>query len=143
MIRCCCFPGAEPTDKELGIYNRVNVVLQRFQMVLQEIDDYKGCQDLARKVCISPCLPSLWLSLALSLSFSFSLPLFLSFPLSLSLSLSLSSLVSHDWSGLLIALALAWWCLFSFEGHGQRIEGERGGGVRRSSLLRQLYQNVL
>jgi len=40
----------EPTDKELQIYERVAATLERGKKVLVEIEDYKGCQELARKV---------------------------------------------------------------------------------------------
>jgi hypothetical protein len=43
------FENAEPTDKELQIYERVAATLERGKKVLVEIDDYKGCQELARK----------------------------------------------------------------------------------------------
>jgi hypothetical protein len=39
----------EPTDKELQIYERVAATLERGKKVLVEIEDYKGCQELARK----------------------------------------------------------------------------------------------
>lgn len=43
------FEKAEPTDKELVVYEQVNQVLQNGQRILAEIDEYKGAQDLARK----------------------------------------------------------------------------------------------
>lgn len=43
------FENAEPTDGELETYNMTAQILQRGLVVLKEIEDYKGCQDLARK----------------------------------------------------------------------------------------------
>lgn len=39
----------EPSEKESALYQRVAQSLERSRKILAEIDDYKGCQDLARK----------------------------------------------------------------------------------------------
>jgi len=47
-------PNAKPTELETKVYERVRVVLSRGEDVCRMIEDYKGCQDLARKAMSSP-----------------------------------------------------------------------------------------
>ena len=62
MLLYCCIDinsrcntaDAEPTERDMEVYNIVTQTLQKGEMVQQEIEEYKGCQDLARKVCDSP-----------------------------------------------------------------------------------------
>ena len=52
-----CTPvDAQPTSGELTIYTRVQEVLAQAPAVLQLLEDYKGCQDLARKAMSTPTL---------------------------------------------------------------------------------------
>ena len=56
-MRCCSLSSdAQPTTAELTIYTRVQEVLQRAPSVLQLLEQYKGCQDLARKAMSTPTL---------------------------------------------------------------------------------------
>lgn len=46
--------NAQPTNKEMKIYERVDEVLKRGQEVLKLLEDYKGCAELTRKAMQSP-----------------------------------------------------------------------------------------
>lgn len=46
--------GAEPTGKEQDTYNAARAVLQQGPEVLQKIEDYEGCQELARMAMSQP-----------------------------------------------------------------------------------------
>jgi len=46
--------NAKPTELEIKMYERVRAVLIRGEEVCQKIDEYKGCQDVARKAMTSP-----------------------------------------------------------------------------------------
>jgi len=48
------FENAQPTNNEMKIYNLVNEVLKESDTVLRTIQDYKGCQELARKAMSTP-----------------------------------------------------------------------------------------
>jgi len=48
------FENAKPTNGEMKIYNLVDDVLKRAPDVLKKIEEYKGCQDLARKAMSTP-----------------------------------------------------------------------------------------
>ena len=50
------FENAQPTSGELTIYTRVQEVLSRAPAVLALLEEYKGCQDLARKAMSTPTL---------------------------------------------------------------------------------------
>ena len=53
---CVRWSDAQPTSGELTIYTRVQEVLSRAPAVLQLLEAYKGCQDLARKAMSTPTL---------------------------------------------------------------------------------------
>jgi len=46
--------NAKPTEMETKVYERVQVVLARGEEVSKMIEDYKGCQDVARKAMATP-----------------------------------------------------------------------------------------
>jgi len=46
--------NAKPTELEIKMYEKVRAVLIRGEEVCQKIEDYKGCQDVARKAMTSP-----------------------------------------------------------------------------------------
>jgi len=48
------FENAQPTNQEMKIYNLVNEVLKDGESVIRQIQDYKGCQELARKAMSTP-----------------------------------------------------------------------------------------
>jgi hypothetical protein len=48
------FENAKPTNGEMKIYSLVDDVLKRAPDVLKKIEEYKGCQDLARKAMSTP-----------------------------------------------------------------------------------------
>jgi len=46
--------NAKPTELEIKMYERVREVLNKGEDVCTKIEDYKGCQDVARKAMTSP-----------------------------------------------------------------------------------------
>lgn len=48
------FENAQPTATELELHTRVNDILARSQDVCRRLEEYKGCQDLARKAMSTP-----------------------------------------------------------------------------------------
>jgi hypothetical protein len=50
----CITIDAQPTSKEMKVYELVQKTLARGADVLTLLNDYKGCQDLARKAMSSP-----------------------------------------------------------------------------------------
>jgi hypothetical protein len=48
------FENAQPTDGEMKVYQSMSDVLQQSQEILRKIEEYKGCQDLARKAMSQP-----------------------------------------------------------------------------------------
>jgi len=46
--------NAKPTELEIKIYERVREVLNKGEEVCTKIEEYKGCQDVARKAMTSP-----------------------------------------------------------------------------------------
>jgi len=48
------FENAKPTNGEMKIYSMVEDVLKKAPDVLKKIEEYKGCQDLARKAMQTP-----------------------------------------------------------------------------------------
>jgi len=48
------FENAQPTDAEMKVYQNMNNLLQQSPEVLRKIEEYKGCQDLARKAMSQP-----------------------------------------------------------------------------------------
>jgi len=50
------FENAQPTDNEMDIYNRVGDLLGQGDGVMHSLEEYKGCQELARKAMSTPTL---------------------------------------------------------------------------------------
>jgi len=48
------FENAQPTDAEMRTYHAMNDVLQQGPEVLRKIEEYQGCQELARKAMSQP-----------------------------------------------------------------------------------------
>lgn len=48
------FENAQPTDKEKEVYDMVQEILDQGTDVMRQIEDYKGCADLARKAMQTP-----------------------------------------------------------------------------------------
>jgi len=48
------FENAQPTDAEMRVYQTMNNVLQQGPEVLRKVEEYQGCQELARKAMSQP-----------------------------------------------------------------------------------------